>query len=622
MSKIAFLVPHSPAIPFITETISLYPQVDVKYCPDYNQVVTFAENLVLQGYEIIIARAGTASRLNRSHLKATIVELAVTSLDIIRALAAAKDLGSKIAVVGYAAMLKDLDCLKSVLSFSFNQYLTDRDDTEIEALIQGAVRDGADVIIGGGIFCQTAKRLGLAAVFIDNGKESVLQAVEEAIRIQTAIETEKVKRILFGAVLDYVHDGIITVDCDQIITSINLRAQKIFAVSPAAAIGQSIDKIWPSISLFELIRTGQEEISKLTQVKSTKVLCNKVPIIVSGKMNGVLITLQEISKIQQTEAQIRKEIYNKGHVAKKRFADIWGSSVSLNRAITLAKEFAVTTSNVLIIGKTGTGKEVFAQSIHNFSSRSDGPFVAVNCAALPAQILESELFGYVSGAFTGANREGKPGLFELAHGGTIFLDEIAEMDYTNQSRLLRVLQERSVMRLGSDRVVNIDVRVIAATNKDLREMIIDHTFREDLFFRLNVLKLELPALCERPQDIRPIVDAFLTRCYPSAKKLHFDAAAIKALENYSWPGNVRELQNTIERLLAFCPTGIVRSSDISAVLENWHQSAHKLSIHEDDIKEITEKLKQTKGNQTEAARLLGIDRTTLWRKMKRFKISL
>jgi PAS domain S-box-containing protein len=449
-----------------------------------------------------------------------------------------------------------------------------------------------------------------------------LQAVEEALRMEAAIEAEKIKRSLFTAVLDYVHDGIITVNCQQKITSINKRAQQIIKITSAKALGQNIGEVWPGLGISELIRTEQEEISKILQVRGLKIICNKVPIIVNNKLNGALITFQDISKIQQAEAHIRKEIYNKGHVAKMHFADIWGTSDSITRAITLAKNFAITHSNILIVGETGTGKEVFAQSIHNHSPHSSGPFVAVNCAALPAQILESELFGYVGGAFTGANKEGKPGLFELAHGGTIFLDEIAEMDYINQSRLLRVLQERSVMRLGSDRVISVDVRVVAATNKNLKELIKNNHFREDLYFRLNVLKLELPPLRERHQDIRIMVEAFLKKHASLNRKLVFDSLAFRALENYSWPGNIRELQNTIERLMAFCQTETVHTSDVASVLEKWDAVPAKISFYDEQILEITDALNKAKGVQTVAAKLLGIDRTTLWRRMRRLGIHL
>jgi PAS domain S-box-containing protein len=620
MDKTAFLVPHTSMISSIKESLVSHGQIHVEPYP-LNDRISAATKLVEDGYEIIIARSGVASRIKKSDLKVTVVELTVTAFDIIRALEVAKTYGPNIAVVAYSPMVKGLDSISPVLSFSFKQYLTESDDdAEIEKLVLQAIRDGADVIVGGGLFCQAAQKHGSPAVFIESGKEAIQQAFEEASRIEQVIEAEKIKRSLVTAILDYVHDGIIAVDCEQKITSINLRAQELFNMSTAQALGKNIGNVWPGIDLSELIKTGHEEISKILQSRDLKVICNKVPIMANGRLNGALVIFQEVTKIQQAEAHIRKEIYNKGHVARKSFSDVWGESKSITRAIALAKEFAATRSNILIVGETGTGKEVFAQGIHNHSLRRSGPFVAVNCAALPAQILESELFGYVGGAFTGANKEGKPGLFELAHGGTIFLDEIAEMDYTNQSRLLRVLEERSVMRLGSDRVIAVDTRVIAATNKDLKELVRAHKFREDLFFRLNVLKLELPPLREHYQDIRTITKKFFSKHASSGRKLSIDTPAMKALESYRWPGNVRELQNTIERLIAFCQTDTIHLPDVSEVLEKWDYRPAVASFHDEQIREITDALSRAKGVQTAAAKLLGMDRTTLWRKMRKLGI--
>ncbi|MBP2654624.1 MAG: proprionate catabolism activator, Fis family [Firmicutes bacterium] len=621
MNKIAFLVPHAPMIAIIKEVLASDNQICVQYC-QLNDRINSAEKLVEQGYEIIITRAGTAARIKNSTLNVTVVELPVTAFDIIRAVTTAKTYGSNIAVVAYASMVREIDALTPLLDVSLKQYLTESGDAEIQNMVLEAARDGADVVVGGGLCCQAAQKFGLPSVFIDSGKEAILQAIEEARRIQQAIEAEKIKLSLFTAVLDYVHDGIITVDCQQKITSINMRAQQVFKTSSAKALGQNIGNFWPGLDLSGLIKTNQEEINKLLQIKGLKVICNKVPIVVNSNLTGALVTFQEISKIQQAEAHIRKEIYNKGHIAKKHFADICGTSNAITQAVTLAKEFASTTSNILIVGETGTGKEVFAQSIHNHSSRARGPFVAVNCAALPAQILESELFGYVSGAFTGANKEGKPGLFELAHGGTIFLDEIAEMDYTNQSRLLRVLQERSVMRLGSDRVISVDVRVIAATNKDLKTLIRTNLFREDLFFRLNVLKLELPPLRERYQDIRSMTEYFINNHASSNRSFSIDPLGMKALESYSWPGNIRELENAVERLMALCQTGTASQSDIAAVLEKWHEPPVKASFYDEQVREITDALNKAKGVQSTAAKILGIDRTTLWRRMRKLGIHI
>lgn len=642
MSGIAFLVPYEPDASNLKGILSPYPDVHVEFFQLHEHDQAIAK-IVGQGYDIIVARAGTANRIRQSGLKLTLVELPIMHLDIIRAIEKANTLGDKVAVVAYPPMMHGLNSLLPYLNLSFQQYLVDSSDSDLEDTVLRAARNGANVIVGGGLICQAAEKNKLPAVYITTGREATLQALQEALRLKEAIDAEKVKGRLFAAILDYVHDGILTVDCDQKITSINLRAQQLLNAPPRLATGQSIGKFWPGLSLSELIRTRQEELNKLVQIKGQKLICNKVPILVDGKLNGALVTFQEIATIQRTEAHIRKEMYNKGHVAKKSFPDIAGQSASLLRTVTLAKEFAATSSNILIVGETGTGKEVFAQSIHNHSPRQAGPFVAVNCAALPAQILESELFGYVGGAFTGANKEGKPGLFELAHGGTIFLDEISEMDYTNQSRLLRVLQERAVMRLGSDRVIAIDVRVIAATNKGLKGLVRSHKFREDLFFRLNVLKLELPALRERPQDIQPLAERFLSQLAPH-RQLTFDAAAWRALEAHSWPGNIRELQNTIERLMASCQTDTISAADIEGVLEKWDigviesagdtsltaasvsspppPAAPKASFFDEEIAAISAALYAAKGNLTEAAQALGINRSTLWRKMKRLGLQI
>jgi PAS domain S-box-containing protein len=622
MGKISFLVPHASMVPYIKEVLIEYGDIHVEYCT-YDLQSIAVKKLHKEGYDTIIARPGTASRIKRLGYDINVVELAVTSFDIIRAVESAKKFGTNIAIAAYCSMVKGIDFLGDVLNVSLKQYLTYFEDnyvTDIERLVLQAAQEGADVIVGGGIFCELAQKHGIPAVFIDSGSEGIIQAMEEALRIQKAVEAEKVKIKLFESVLDNVHDGIITVNRKQNVTTINLRAQKMLNISSSEALGKNISSIWPDFDISHLIKTGEKETNKIIQVNDLKVLCNKVPIIVSHMLRGALVTFQDITKIQQTEARIRKEVYSKGHVAKMSFADVLGTSPATTRTIELAKEFASTNSNILIVGESGTGKEVFAQSIHNHSSRRSGPFVAVNCAALPGQILESELFGYVGGAFTGANKEGKPGLFELAHGGTIFLDEVTEMDYTNQSRLLRVLQERSIMRLGSDRIISVDIRVIAATNRDLKELILERKFREDLFYRLNVLKLELPPLRERKQDIKIMAENFLNKHSLSRRKLTLDSQAVKALESYGWPGNIRELQNTMERLVAFCQTETVRASDVDAVLEKWQAHPVKASFQDDEIQEIMDALTKARGVQSEAAKLLGIDRTTLWRKMRRLGI--
>lgn len=249
---------------------------------------------------------------------------------------------------------------------------------------------------------------------------------------------------------------------------------------------------------------------------------------------GGVIAIQNISSRRANEYEEKNRILKSGHVADIVFDDIIGESAALHEAISIAKQFAVTDSSILILGESGTGKELFAQSIHNYSFRQHGPFMAINCAALPPELLESELFGYEAGAFTGARSGGKPGLMELAHNGTLFLDEIGEISLSVQGKLLRALQERKFMRVGGERVYRVNVRLITATNKNLLESIKSGTFRQDLYYRLNVLRLVLPPLCNRLKDIKLLIEYHIKQLYADkAKKIIFTDDAIQMLKEYS-----------------------------------------------------------------------------------------
>jgi transcriptional regulator with PAS, ATPase and Fis domain len=476
------------------------------------------------------------------------------------------------------------------------------------------------VVLGGPATAEAARAHNLPSVLIESSRASILQAVFEAVRVARAIENEKYKHELFSAVVDYANDGIITVDMSGVISTINPRAIRI--TNFKRAIGINIETLWPDLELTRVIANKEQQLGQIMAINGRQVLCNKVPIIVNNRPAGAVANFQEISKIQQLEAAIRRKIYAKGHVARFTFSDIWGKSAAIQKVIRIAKDYAGTESNIFISGATGTGKEVFTQSIHNFSHRENGPFVAVNCAALPGQILESELFGYVKGAFTGANKEGKPGVFELAHGGTIFLDEITELDYVNQGRLLRVLQEKAVVRLGSDTVTPVDVRIIAATNKDLGRAVEEKRFRDDLFYRLNVLKLTIPSLRERKADIRDYAGKFLERYTQAGRQtMMFRPGAFRLLEKFDWPGNIRQLQNTIERVAVLCKEPLISEAMIAQCLDVPDKKAGQHNIVSQEIDEILQALVKAKGRHNEAAKMLGINRSTLWRKMQRLGLS-
>ena len=344
---------------------------------------------------------------------------------------------------------------------------------------------------------------------------------------------------------------------------------------------------------------------------------------VEGQVTSCVITLQTNEKIMEEERAIRKRMHKHGFVAKYSFSDILHVGKTLDETIHNAEDFSAVESNILIRGETGTGKELFAQSIHNASRRKNKPFVAINCAALPDNILESELFGYVEGAFTGAAKGGKVGFFEIAHKGTLFLDEIGDISPKLQSRLLRVLQEREIIRLGSDTVIPIDVRIIAATNKDLYAEVQAGAFREDLYYRLDVLELKLPPVRQRKQDIPCLAEHFLNfeREKHACVLKGFTKGAMELLTSYDWPGNVRELRNFCERISILCKREYAEAADVLRALPNLSAGLSSAplptSVPNNEREELQRILLLHQGNRKETARYLGIHPSTLWRKMKR-----
>lgn len=358
-----------------------------------------------------------------------------------------------------------------------------------------------------------------------------------------------------------------------------------------------------------------QKINQIQTIGDVKILANMIPIKVNNEISGAVATFQDVGTIQKAEEKIRKKIYEKGLLAKFKLEDILGDSEEIITAKRKAFLFARNDSTVLITGETGTGKELFAQGIHNASNRAKHPFVAINCQALPDSLLESELFGYEEGAFTGAKRGGKPGFFEIAHGGTIFLDEIGEVSPSLQSRLLRVLEEREVMRIGSNRILPVNIRIIAATNLDLWDMVNKKIFREDLYYRLNILELYIPPLKMRKKDIPLLVARFLSEYRTDLEEEEIVKISRHPIfSEYEWPGNIRELKNIVERFSVLYNGEV----DVNSLLDNIFNKKQIKRVHLlSEYEEIRTVLKDVRGNRTEAAKKLGISRTTLWRKLKK-----
>jgi len=346
--------------------------------------------------------------------------------------------------------------------------------------------------------------------------------------------------------LQTIDAGVIGINNDGNIFLYNENARDIVKKDNDHVLNKNGLELLPEIPFEYTLGNLKPVEEKIIKINGYDVVVSVNPLLHSKKMYGAVAIIRKYSDLEKKEYILRKKLIGKGYAAKYDFKDIFGKSSMITECKNIARRMSLSNSSVLITGETGTGKELFAQAIHNNSLRKEYQFVAVNCGAFPESLLESELFGYEEGAFTGARKGGKPGLFELAHNGTLFLDEITEMPMNLQVKLLRVLQEREVVRLGGDRIIDIDIRIIAATNKDIKEMVEKGEFRQDLFYRLNVLPLKIPPLRDRRDDIMGLID-YMKKTFSSDFALTDKAKEL--LTTYDWNGNVRELRNCVEYLV-------------------------------------------------------------------------
>ncbi|SDI39179.1 sigma-54 interaction domain-containing protein [Alteribacillus bidgolensis] len=346
--------------------------------------------------------------------------------------------------------------------------------------------------------------------------------------------------------LQIVQNGIIAVNSSGIVTTYNDAAEQLINRKAEEVIGHHFQDVLPNIQFGTILTEEQDTVEEIMQIGQTSTVLTMNAIKVDEETTGAIATLVPFQETEKRQHRLRTKVAGKGFAAKYHFFNILGNSPSIIKTKDIAQRMSHSDASLLIKGESGTGKELFAQAIHNHSPRRQYSFVAFNCAALPEQLLESELFGYVEGAFTGAKKGGKPGLFEQAHLGTIFLDEIGEMPMALQSRLLRVLQEKEVMRVGGDSIIPIDIRVIAATNRNLKNEVLRGTFRKDLYFRLNVLPLDIPPLRERKEDILPLFSFFT-----QGHDFTLSEEASNFLINHKWEGNIRELENCANYIMNF-----------------------------------------------------------------------
>ncbi|KFN00982.1 AAA family ATPase [Bacillus clarus] len=450
----------------------------------------------------------------------------------------------------------------------------------------------------------------------------------------------------YETVIQTTDSSVTVIDDKECVRTWTDGAEKIFSVQHENIIGQPITRFfdYKDLEILQSLHTGKSIVAQYHQPRSDLfVLINSNPVYCENKIIGAVVSETDVTN----QVVLNEKLFNMSHevhrleqeVAKYKdtpdpFHSMKGKSPIIQRTIQLARKVCSVKSTVLILGESGVGKELFAKAIHEASEKANAPFISINCGAIPEALFESELFGYERGAFSGANSKGKKGKIELAQGGTLFLDEIGEMPLDMQVKLLRVLQERKYYRVGGEKEINIDFRIIAATNRDLQEEMQKGKFREDLYYRLNVVSLHIPPLRERREDIIELTYSFLNDFSITYKRPGHDLPSeiMHELLHYNWPGNIRELRNVIERLVVFATDGIIKqeylpfhtnntSEEITSHSLLANNSNSILSLQEEmeqyEKKVIERALRILNGNKLECAKQLGVTRATLYNRLKR-----
>lgn len=587
----------------------------------HNELFKQAKSLIDKGVSAIIARGGTYNDL-KDNLSIPVVNLRISTVDILHALNKAKNLSQKVYLILPESIFFEYEEWDELLNIHIEIFTFNKMEQIEEIILKIKLMEENSVVVGGIAATEKAEEHGLKTIFVTNTDDSIVETYNTTIELVNNIKNEKKKLTLLTSILNNIDDAVLVINKEGEIEHFNAQARKFFKKSSGKVLQENILDIFPDINFILGVLEDKVISNHILKIYDFTLNVTAVPLEINNEKIGIVCTMQDITEIQKLEKKLRYKLNQKGLKARYTFNDIITKDEVMIRLIDNAKEFATNNSTILIYGESGTGKELFAQSIHNWSNRKNDPFVAINCAALSDSLLESELFGYEEGAFTGARKGGKQGLFELAHGGTIFLDEINSISPKLQAKLLRVLEEKEVMRLGSDYIIPLNVRVIAAANEDLINKVMKNEFRRDLFYRLSVLELRIPSLREKKKDIILLFKKFvkeITKEVPNMSK-----ELEEKLKNHMWLGNIRELRNVAERYSLLKDKSKYDQILSCEGLEDSKQIIidDNMKIDLDEINRVVEELVIqnliNKGlGKNEIASLLGISRTALWKKINR-----
>lgn len=567
--------------------------------------------------EVIVSRGGIAEFLQEEQASDAdvipVVSVQVSPFDIIDAISKAQQTSRRIAFIAYTGMLEGIQKITSLFDIDVRLIYRSSPWDCVESIFN-ALENKAEIIIGDARVVKICRENAIPAVLLASSEESIRQAYTSALSIIAARDNARKEVQRLSVILDQLEQGILALDSKGKVLYANKEAARITEREKKRLIGNNTahlpllqNAVSPSLFLEPSARTSFSVANQHTINMQWHKIDSQ-----SCDISGIL------SLEQKSGTPAPQPHEEKGHIARFSFDDIVGSTKSLHGTKRMACRYADSDATILLQGETGTGKELFAHAIHQASPRCHEPFVAVNLAALPLTLVESELFGYVKGAFTDARRSGRQGVFESAGQGTVFLDEIGDMPLEMQSRLLRVLQEGEFSRLGDDRTLTARCRIIAATNRNLDDSVRKGIFRADLYYRLSVLKLHIPSLRERAEDIPSLARHFLLRECQHYRRTpgSITPCAMRLLMAQDWPGNIRELRAVLERSVLLCERSpvVIDEALLQTMLDAPSTRGELRTLPEHEA--ILEAMRRCGNNRNKAAAQLGMHRSTLWRKLK------
>ena len=643
MIKIGIVVPEvSGTFQEDARKIAARLNIEPYFCyGHFASVLPTVRKMMRENSEIkaLIARSTTATFL-RKEFDIPVVDLNLNDFDFAKAISELPDKSGSFLVVQFypSASTYDVEAISKVCNISLKTIFLDANrSNDICKIVE---ETGCDRIVSSvAVVAEPCRKAGKEVISLRFSPTAIESTMRQALYMieSSQREVERTEQLL--QILNAFSEGFLAVDSQGKIAMFNQALCEIAGIQSSTVIGASLSEVKNTMYFVKLLTESSND--SILNYHGKKYIVNRPYFPSTGLLRSIW-SVSNLSDIQEKTAIYQKRLVNNGYKARYHFSDIVSVSPLMESVKDKAKKYAHTDCNILILGESGTGKEMMAQSIHNESEYRDGPFVAINCAALPENLLESELFGYEEGAFTGARRSGKEGLIELSNHGTLFLDEVSLMPLALQAKLLRSLQERQISRLGGTKIISVENRIICATNDDLMKAVKSGQFREDLYYRLDVLNIRVPPLRERVGDIPFLVRTLLRRKGIARRRLMgIDESLIHYFTSYSWPGNFRQLEAFLERLFALNHGIQVQESLLRHLFEElppdtkgktgdssgddgMHRPAPKGSylvsgtLAETEEQIIREAYRCCDGNIGALTEILGIGRTTLWRKLKQY----